>query len=466
MRRKRTHAGATPFKRDGKQIGYRAQVTHPITGKKVSANKVLGLKPEIYRTATEASDICVRADETLAKLNPGGNVTVATLRERWLATGWAKESSAVTNANRTRRFCELHADLPAALLDEGHWFEFEGGTPYHLEGLKTMLNWGASTKSGRLIPRNPLADIATGSKKGNRKKNPPSIAETDQLIAAAYEAWPGYGAWIEFACYTGARPGEIDALKWSDLSADGSEIRIRRQFSATTSTFTPPKNGEERDVILSPRAKRALAKARQLSDGKPFVFVNTQGGHFRAAARTHYWETVVSWSSGRRSRRSTSRPATSRAGSCSTSCARRARTSRSRSGTRTGATWSASSTATSTRAPHASAWPTPTPSTRRPSARSASATCARSTAKAKPRPKHMREHTDPAQIRRRAKSDRCPPSKSGVRKGSHTFAGKHRNPAPRLGSRLGVWLCAEDPVAAVLPRLRHTDCTHGARSPP
>jgi integrase len=293
MRRKRTHAGATPFKRDGKQIGYRAQVTHPITGKKVSANKVLGLKPEIYRTATEASDICVRADETLAKLNPGGNVTVATLRERWLATGWAKESSAVTNANRTRRFCELHADLPAALLDEGHWFEFERGTPYHLEGLKTMLNWGASTKSGRLIPRNPFADIATGSKKGNRKKNPPSIAETDQLIAAAYEAWPGYGAWIEFACYTGARPGEIDALKWSDLSADGSEIRIRRQFSATTSTFTPPKNGEERDVILSPRAKRALAKARQHSDGKPFVFVNTQGGHFRASARTHYWETVV-----------------------------------------------------------------------------------------------------------------------------------------------------------------------------
>jgi integrase len=293
MRRKRTHAGATPFKRDGKQIGYRAQVTHPITGKKVSANKVLGLKPEIYRTATEASDICVRADETLAKLNPGGNVTVATLRERWLATGWAKESSAVTNANRTRRFCELHADLPAALLDEGHWFEFERGTPYHLEGLKTMLNWGASTKSGRLIPRNPFADIATGSKKGNRKKNPPSIAETDQLIAAAYEAWPGYGAWIEFACYTGARPGEIDGFKWSDLSADGSEIRIRRQFSATTSTFTPPKNGEERDVILSPRAKRALAKARQHSDGKPFVFVNTQGGHFRAAARTHYWETVV-----------------------------------------------------------------------------------------------------------------------------------------------------------------------------
>jgi integrase len=293
MRRKRTHAGATPFKRDGKQIGYRAQVTHPITGKKVSANKVLGLKPEIYRTATEASDICVRADETLAKLNPGGNVTVATLRERWLATGWAKESSAVTNANRTRRFCELHADLPAALLDEGHWFEFEGGTPYHLEGLKTMLNWGASTKSGRLIPRNPLADIATGSKKGNRKKNPPSIAETDQLIAAAYEAWPGYGAWIEFACYTGARPGEIDGLKWSDLSADGSEIRIRRQFSATTSTFTLPKNGEERTVILSPRAKRALAKARQLSDGKPFVFVNTRGGHFRPAARTHYWETVV-----------------------------------------------------------------------------------------------------------------------------------------------------------------------------
>jgi integrase len=293
MPRKRTHAGATPLKRDGKIVGFRAQVIHPITGQKVSANKVLGLKPSIYPTRTEAGKACERADETLAKLNPGGNVTVATLRERWLATGWEKESSAMTNAHRTKRFCEEHADVPAALIEESHWFDFEDGTAYHLEGLKTMFNWGASTKSGWLIQRSPFSDLKTGSKKGNRKKNPPSIAETDQLIAAAYEIWPAYGAWIEFACYTGARPGEIDGLKWSDLSEDGSKLRIRRQFNATSNTFTPPKNGQERDVVLSPRAKRALAKARQHSHDKPFVFVNSQGNHYRAAARTSLWCKVV-----------------------------------------------------------------------------------------------------------------------------------------------------------------------------
>jgi hypothetical protein len=45
--------------------------------------------------------------------------------------------------------------------------------------------------------------------------------------------------------------------------------------------------------VLSPRAKRALMKARQHSPGKPFVFVNTQGDHFRPPRATTTGSKVV-----------------------------------------------------------------------------------------------------------------------------------------------------------------------------
>ena len=303
MRRKRTHAGATPVKRDGKVVGYRAQVIDPLTGKKVSACSTLGLKGVLYQTPSEASAICDQADELLAKRVPGGNVTVEMLRERWLGKGWKKESSERINAHRTREFCELHAERPAALITEQDWFDFRDeydAKPYQLEGLKAMFNWGASSHGGRVIPHSPFSDLDVVKKgDGNTRKNPPSIEEVDAVIDAAEADWPPFGAWLEFAAYTGARPGEIDGLKWTDLSDDGEEIRVRRQWSASSCKFTLPKNGQERIIRLNTRAKEAIEKARPFSrriadacDGIPpgeFIFVNRQGAHFRHAARQWYW---------------------------------------------------------------------------------------------------------------------------------------------------------------------------------
>src|SRR3954468_13705374 len=154
--RKRMHPGATPSRG-----GYRAQVVDPATGQKLSANKVLGLKPTVYQTRGEASAVCWRAERLLEE-RPGadGNLTVGQARQRWLAKGWPKESTVKVNAQRTRKFSERHAGHPVALVTEALVLADRAAHPMaanEVEGLKAMFNWLASADGGRLIATNPFS---------------------------------------------------------------------------------------------------------------------------------------------------------------------------------------------------------------------------------------------------------------------------------------------------------------------
>lgn len=287
--RKRMHPGATPSRG-----GYRAQVVDPATGQKLSANKVLGLKPTVYQARGEASEVCWRAERLLEE-RPGadGNLTVDQARTRWLGKGWPKESTAKVNAQRTRRFCDRHAGHPIALVTEELVIADRAQhviAANEIEGLKAMFNWCASADGGRLVAGNPFSIFKSKSVRGNRRKNPPSVAQTDRLILEAWAETPFYGAWIETATVVGARPGELDAARWEDFSPDLSEWRIRRQWNHHTNTVTLPKNGLERTVTVPPRARRALERLNVPRDG--YVFLNTQGDHFRPTSRQWYWSRV------------------------------------------------------------------------------------------------------------------------------------------------------------------------------
>ena len=299
--RKPIHPGVQPVpSKDGKTVSYRAMVRHPITGQRITVNDVLGRKRRTYRTKTEASDACHLADEELSKLIAGGEITVAALRERWLAQEWEKEATRLTYTANSRRFCEQYANKAAGLVSERDWLDFRAqqtkGTTAQLAALKVMFNWAASSDGGRLIDRSPFSGLKV--KRPNRKPNVPAREKIEQLIALAYDECPQFGAWLEFACFTGFRPGEIDALRWTDLSDDGLEIDVRRQWAAAAATFTTPKNGREREgVALNSRARGAIDKARRFRRGE-HIFCNTQGDHWRPAARNWYWRLIrskVTW---------------------------------------------------------------------------------------------------------------------------------------------------------------------------
>jgi integrase len=76
---------------------------------------------------------------------------------------------------------------------------------------------------------------------------------------------------------------------WPDVDFGHGRIHVARQFSAASKTMTKPKNGLERDALLTPRAAEALLGLPQESD---WCFTNFRGGHFTGSARAYHWKAV------------------------------------------------------------------------------------------------------------------------------------------------------------------------------
>lgn len=130
-----------------------------------------------------------------------------------------------------------------------------------LQKLSTVLE--SAVREGR-ISSNPVKALDL-PKKTKKKIDPFSQAEADRIIAHLYrlDHWPSqiYGAYFEFAFYTGMRPAEIFALRWDEVDFNKREVHVCRtvalgQIQETTKT------GEDRVVLLNDRAWHALMWAQ------------------------------------------------------------------------------------------------------------------------------------------------------------------------------------------------------------
>ena len=153
-----------------------------------------------------------------------------------------------------------------------------------------MFNDAASAKGGRLVLVNPFANLRVRRTRGNRDKTPPAEAVVWELIAAARKLTnPGFAAWLQVACFTGMRPGELDALRWTAVDLDLNRVDVGEQFSSRTGSFTLPKNGHRRSAILTPHARQALVELPRESE---FCFTHLRGRHWTASARAYHWKAV------------------------------------------------------------------------------------------------------------------------------------------------------------------------------
>ena len=139
----------------------------------------------------------------------------------------------------------------------------------------------AQAVSDELIMRNPALSIpATRSVK--RELDPFSREEADALIAKLYKSTSGlqaiYAAFFEFSFYTGMRPGEAMALRWSEVdtskrTARVCRIRIYGKIQERTKTK------KSREVLLNDRALHAIEKARPLTEMRSdYVFAPEGSG--------------------------------------------------------------------------------------------------------------------------------------------------------------------------------------------
>lgn len=132
-----------------------------------------------------------------------------------------------------------------------------------------------------LILRNPANSIPP-TRVIKREIDPFSREEADELIAKLYEVTSGlqsiYACFFEFSFYTGMRPGEAMALRWSEVDtrskrAKVCRIRLYGKIKERTKTKV------SREVLLNDRALQALEKARPLTAARSdYVFAPEGSG--------------------------------------------------------------------------------------------------------------------------------------------------------------------------------------------
>lgn len=113
-----------------------------------------------------------------------------------------------------------------------------------------------------LIKINPL----TGIKLPRKVKPKFTVVDRDQIPAFVEAAEKSkYPNELLFMLYTGTRVGEVRGLRWDDIDFDAGTAHIQRQLNPAThgERFTPPKDGEEREIHLASEAVEVLKRQRK-----------------------------------------------------------------------------------------------------------------------------------------------------------------------------------------------------------
>jgi len=154
-----------------------------------------------------------------------------------------------------------------------------------------------------LIDANP-ADKCTLPKKDRYRIVPPSMLEVIELVEEAAETDKMYATFLTLAFATGARRGELCALRWTDFDLKAGTVRIDRSIAMgkTGNVEKGTKTGVERvvtldgDTIVVVRAHRALCAGRCLACGVPlpadgFLFSKEVDGSrcWRPDSATHHF---------------------------------------------------------------------------------------------------------------------------------------------------------------------------------
>lgn len=158
--------------------------------------------------------------------------------------------------------------------------------------------WADALRDG-LCQLNPFTSLRLETPKGRKDITALTEEEIEGLGAVAREIHGDYGdeaaALVLFAAYTGVRPGELAALRWSDLDLTGRRATISRALDGQGG-LKAPKNGKPRVIVLAPQALRALGMlARPLLD-EEYVFHTPRGRRLTKGTIAYLWRPiVVSW---------------------------------------------------------------------------------------------------------------------------------------------------------------------------
>lgn len=190
----------------------------------------------------------------------------------------ARELGTLTEADAEQLFAKLRADgTTIATVNRV------------LHVLKILLNFAIP----KWLETNPLRGFAPYPANGPRI--PQHIAFTEEelqkLLAAAT---PAERALVCMLAFTGARPGEVFALRWGDLDLEGGSVHVARSWDHRGRTFVDPKT--EAGIRTADLSKLLVAEllAHRARCGDPpaeaLVFPNGAGrAHNPSNLRRDLW---------------------------------------------------------------------------------------------------------------------------------------------------------------------------------
>jgi integrase len=209
----------------------------PITGKRRNLTGTA-------RTKREAQALRARLlNQVNEGKRPAADATVAQLLERWLEVADLAWSTRVTYQGYINRtILPALGEVPLRRLDTATLDRFyttlrarggSGGKPLAAASVRQVhailrRALGQAARWG-WIPANPAA-LASPPRAGPADIRPPDPEELSRLLDAAYQADPDFAALLWLAATTGARRGELCALRWSNVDLDASELLIVRNL--------------------------------------------------------------------------------------------------------------------------------------------------------------------------------------------------------------------------------------------
>ncbi len=144
----------------------------------------------------------------------------------------------------------------------------------------------------RIIDYNPSQRLTLPAvQKGKRR----SLTDYERSILMQVAEKHHAGAWIKFMLYTGARPGEIPALRVSDLDFEDGLIHISRAIESGSNLEGAPKT--EAGVRYVPIVAEIREELKALTVGKApddYVFTQTDGkSRLTQTSMTNGWRSFA-----------------------------------------------------------------------------------------------------------------------------------------------------------------------------
>ena len=209
----------------------------PVTGKRRNLTGTARTKREAQALRAR---LLTQVDEGR---RPATDATLAQLLERWLEMADLAWSTRVTYKGYIERtILPTLGHLALRRLDTATLDRFYttlrarggvGGKPMapatvrqvHAilrRALDQAARWG-------WIPANPAA-LATPPRPGSAEIRPPTPEEVSRVLETAYEVDPDFAVLLWLAATTGARRGELCALRWGNIDLEAAELLIVRSL--------------------------------------------------------------------------------------------------------------------------------------------------------------------------------------------------------------------------------------------